>query len=487
MNASTGNMRQPAVWPVRMSARPSARGPADVGWLVGALALAVVLGGMVSFLPLSLTIGLLGAVLVVVAGANWPLQAMLVAVALMFEVIPAEYVPALGPFKAHELVLIYLSAVVVVQTLVRGGALFTPLGPFGWPLLFLLGCVVASSIYVTVFAPNPFLLASYRIFVALFVIVIIALGARSEDAIRTLTRGALGIALLMTAIVILQSMLNIRIMTNARVEGVPDAEDVTRSIAGGCTYVMIFGVLLMVNRLLSRGKDVLLPIAGIIFFSTGLAMTFGRGVWVATGVGLLVSAGMMRGFRGVALAMVWGTVLVAVMLAGVFVIRPNVAEAVVMRAMSTGSEIETGGSFGWRKLENEYALKAIAARPLTGVGLGGEYKQTASSHGHFAVETFYIHNAYLAYPLRMGIHAALFPFLMMGAFFLVTWRALAVTDVRMRALSAALGGAFVVPCITSYTQPEWMNGYGLTAFSLLIGIQLLIVRFHAAPQARPQP
>ena len=82
-------------------------------------------------------------------------------------------------------------------------------------------------------------------------------------------------------------------------------------------------------------------------------------------------------------------------------------------------------------------------------------------------------SAATAYPLRMGLHAAAVPFLFMLAFALMSYRSLRLAQGRLRAIGAALAGAFLVPCITSYTQPEWM-GQGLGAFGLFMGAQYAV-------------
>jgi hypothetical protein len=116
---------------------------------------------------------------------------------------------------------------------------------------------------------------------------------------------------------------------------------------------------------------------------------------------------------------------------------------------------------------------------VLGVGLGGQYKQTASSEGHFGIEGTYIHNGYLFFPLKMGLFASFVPMAFMLAFALTLRQGLsrhagAASD---PAFVAALAGAFVVPCISSYTQPEWADPRGVAALALFCGLALLFRRF----------
>lgn len=438
------------------------------------LVLALLFGLATPVLPPVLLFAAPLGVLLLYAGARWPLLGAFFTLALAFEVIPSQLVPSAGSFKAHELLMMYLLGAVVLRAWLEGTPLLAPLRPYLLPLLYLVACIAASSVYVRFFAPNPFLLASYRVFVPLFVLPVILISSQGRDCTATLVRGMLVIALAMACIAMLQSMLDIRIMGGARMDSPEGDSGVARSFTGGATYVIGFGIYYMVNGLVRpfNGARAWYPL-GLLILAGGLAMTFGRGVWVATGLGLLASATLYRGWRAGLLAGLLGSLLLALLLTALWVVRPSTAEAVVDRALSTASELESGGSFGWRQAENSYALKAIAARPWTGVGLGGEYKQTTASRGHFLNETYYIHNAYLAYPLRMGLHAAAVPFLFMLAFALMSYRSLRLAQGRLRAVSAALAGAFLVPCITSYTQPEWM-GQGLGAFGLFMGAQYAV-------------
>jgi O-antigen ligase len=135
-------------------------------------------------------------------------------------------------------------------------------------------------------------------------------------------------------------------------------------------------------------------------------------------------------------------------------------------------------------MENQAAMDRIERNPVFGVGLGGQYKQTASSEGHFGIEGTYIHNGYLFFPLKMGLVATFIPLAFMIAFALTLRQGVQ----RHRAdpdngLVAALAGAFAVPCVASYTQPEWADPRGIAAFAIFTGLALLFRRFGAVRPA----
>lgn len=377
----------------------------------------------------------------------------------------------LGSLKPHELMIAYLSLVVAVRTIVRSEPTFSMLERFRWPLLFLLFCIACSTIYAHFFAHNEFLLAELRIFVAWLILPSIVLAVRNESDYRLLFRGMILFGIAMSIIVITQSVFNIRILTEARVEALDNATnlDVTRSLAGGATYFMVFGLYYFLNHIALRRGPFMLYVIGSLVLTGGLAVTFGRGVWVATVVGLIVTTFINRGLRGVAVSGLIGVLVISGMLGVGGLFKPRLVEAIVERAVGVGQEYQSGGSFGWRARENRAALAALEAHPLTGVGLGGEYKYTISAVGSFKNETRYIHNAYIAHAVKMGTHAALFPLWMILAFFVTGLGALRAGNENNRPLQAALIGAFLVPVITSYTQPEWFDSSGIIAFSFFIG------------------
>ena len=444
---------------------------AEFGFLALGLLAAVLLGLLIPTVPLlPLALIIVGPVLLLI-GAIWPLAAVLVTVALAFEIIPTGLVMGIGSFRPHELMIGYLAVVAVGRALLRHEAIFAPLGRFRWPLLYLVLCVAMSVVYAHFFAHNEFILAELRNFAVWWLLLpTVLLVVRTDADQRLLIHGMIVLALAMSCIVIVQSVFDIRILTEARVEALDNSAnaDVTRSIAGGVTYLMVFALYYFLSMIARRKGSFLLVGLAVLLLVGGLAVTFGRGVWIATSAGLLLATFINQGVRGVVITGFTGALFVAGMLGLGSVVKPRLVDALIDRAMGVGEELERGGSFAWRGLENRAALAVLEARPLTGVGLGGEYKKTISTRGSFKNETWYIHNAYMAYAVKMGVHAALFPFWMMFAFAATAADALRRASSDSRSLQAALIGAFIVPVITSYTQPEWIAGSGVVAFSLLI-------------------
>jgi O-antigen ligase len=266
-----------------------------------------------------------------------------------------------------------------------------------------------------------------------------------------------------------------------RVEELDSAnnKDITRSIAGGGTYIIIFSLYFLVNRLLEKRTSIFLTMPIVFMFLIALAVTYGRGVWLATGVGFIISAYLFRGMRGAVLVSMLGALFIIILYGSFSVVKPRIADAIYERASGFFTEVDHGDSLGWRKMENRLAITSIENNPFLGVGLGGEYKLTMSSRGSFLNETRYIHNGYLYYPLKMGLIAAFIPFALIYGFVRTYRESRTSPLIDDRALLAATGGAFCVPVITSFTQPEWANISGIAAFSVLISF-VILYRMHGS-------
>jgi hypothetical protein len=466
-------------------ADPRSRSWLPVFIIAGMFGVALFCGLLIPLLPWWFLLMFFAVPVAFVVAASYPYLGLLVALALIFEVIPEAVVPRLpiggGNFKLYDLMILFLCGIVVLRALANRISVRAALGSYWWPLIYLFACVGVSLIYVRYFAPNKFMLSDARNVIGWLLVPLILLGVDTPQRYRYFVRGVLLIGLVIAIYVCIESITGKHIMTSARVEVLDNGanSDITRSIAGGGTYIMIFAMYYFLMRLRNRELPVLLTSGAILLLIAGLAVTFGRGVWLATAVGLLFSAALHKGAKGVFSTALIAVVAVSVCLSVAMLVKPRLGEAVMERALGIRAEVESGGSFGWRALENRAAWNKIQDYPLTGVGLGGDYKQTTSSQGSFANETSYIHNAYMYFPLKMGIHAALIPFLLMLAFARSAISAFRESG-SDRGLLAITCGAFLVPVITSYTQPEWASAQGITAFSIFMSMIVLHARFRAS-------
>lgn len=463
-----------------LSPPPGAQGLKLAAVVAGALLGAACFGLAIAFLPWWLVLGLVLLPGVVLGGAAWPLPVLIFALALVFQAVPGRFVPTLGSFRVHELIVMYLALVVLLRALWTREPLLAPAGPFMLPLWFLLACVLASAAYARFFAHNQFLVTELRNFVMWLLLPLLAFCVKTPGQRRALVAALITFGVVVAATTVAQSLLNIRLL-NDRVEALDITNtDVTRSIAGATTYLMVFTVYWAINRATVGARGAWLALVLALVALGGIAVSFGRGVWIAMAAGFLVATFVNRGLRGMLVSALLGALAVALVLMSLAVVQPRFADAVIERASGTRAELQSGGSFHWRISEINDAMKAIAERPFTGVGIGGDYKQHVSAAGGFKNETRYIHNAYVGYMVKMGVHAVGFQVLFVGVFALVAWRIRRRVPEAERPTFAALVGAFLVPVITSFTQPEWFTNAGVAVFC---AFAVLLLKFRESATA----
>jgi hypothetical protein len=446
----------------------------ELPWLALSVLVALLFGYAAAILPWWFIVGVSMMPILVIAGAAWQLATLIFGFVLVFEAIPGRFVPSAGSFRIYELIILYLGATVMLRSLLARTSVLQPMGPFRWALLYLLFCVMTSAVYVRFFAPNAFLvteLRGYVMWLSLPLLCIIIKGERERKAVAVFCIAAGAIVAFYTTI---QSVFGIKILTD-RVELLDTTDvDVVRSLAGGATYLMVLTLFWSINSLIQSSR-VWLRLVQIVFglvAGAGLAVSFGRGVWVASICGFLLAALINRGVRGMIVSAVLGAVSVAAVLSVLGLVQPRMTDAVIDRAMSTSTEFSSGGSFGWRITEMALAFEEIEERPLTGVGIGGDYKKRGSEIGGFDDETRYIHNAYVGYMVKMGVHAVLFQVAFVTMFFVIAWRKRRLVSRADMPLYSAVVGAFSVPVITSFTQPEWFTGAGISTFCLFAALMM---------------
>jgi len=448
----------------------------------GAIGLAIILGALSSLLPLEIVLIAVAGIAVVSLSVARPFIGLFAIFVLVFEILPPEYQPGMGKLRAYDVMVVFLTAVVILWTIARGQSVLKALGSMIWPLLYLTVCLTVSFVYVRYFSPNEAALSEGRSQFLWLILPLIALGIDSRVRFKYFVIGAMTLGAIVALYSSLESLFNVKILSqkSAAPLDVFGNSDIVRSFSGGGAYIMIFAMFLSINLLVERRMKILLGFPLLALLSLGLAVQFGRGLWVAAAGGLLLSAAIHRGWGGVLRIVAVSSVAVGLLLGGMAIVKPRVAQALIERVTGIGEEVESGGSFGFRKMENRYALAAIEKSPIFGVGIGGIYKPTATAAAFgFSNEATYIHNAWLWYPLKFGLWASLIPVVFILCFYREVYKGLrshhAGQD-RGAWFIAAVAGAFLVPVITSYTQPEWSSPQGIAALAILMGCALLYGR-----------
>jgi hypothetical protein len=402
---------------------------------------------------------------------------------LIFNAIPHRLIPKLpvggGGLEIYDVLIFLLLISLVIKSVIAGISLREKLGKLLVPLLYVFACVLISVFCTRILFPNPFILAEARQHIAWLLLPVAAIAIDTPAKYRGFINVLLVVGVTVAAIMIFQSLTNINVI-GGRVEELDRFNsDVTRSTAGGAIYLIIFGLYFFLSASLGGRLSWWIGIPLLIVLMGGLLVTFGRGVWAGTAIGLVVATYLHRGATAAILIPIAASLIAATAIGVVSLGNPRIGEAIADRALGLSKEFESGNSYLYRKSENTEALRVISNRPLMGVGLGGDYKTVATTNNTFEGETRYIHNAYLLLPLKMGLHASLIPIFFIFATASLARRAIAVSSIDSRHVPTSAIGAFIVPVITSITQPEWGVLPGISAICTLMLVLLLHPRFCA--------
>ncbi len=440
------------------------------------------------WIPLAVVAGLV----VMVSTAIFPMIGLVATFLLTVQVVPPQFAPEVSlkvvKLDPGEILFMWTFFVCAARAVLLKQSDKFEWPRFSIPVLFILGCAFVGVVYGKYIQHNgEFVLAEARGFLGLLALPMIQFLIRDRNDIRQLCMWLCFAAVIVAGYIIVQTVTGIPIL-GGRFEPLDhENADVMRSVAPGAS-VQAFALYYMALSLKSPGGRIrfwLLPLILIVLL--GLLGTFGRGTWVTTALGGLIVAFLIGKWRGLFLAMLAGVLLVTLTLSAAYVVKPRVAEAAIDRALGIGRELDKGDSFGWRRIENQLAIKSILKRPWLGTGLGGIYKDVASSRGHFDAEFYFIHNSYLFFPLKMGIFAALGPILIIGTFLLLFLRIYRMTNGQVGTIVAICTGLTVVMHIAAYAGQTLRSFPGLLPLCTAMGLCACMYRFLRAEQkASPQ-
>jgi hypothetical protein len=444
---------------------------------------AIAAGLFIAVAPWFVVLGVVAGIVCIFAAARYPHVGIIIVMILEYEVLPSQFQPKIsvgpGGLTPVDLLIMFLFAVIAVRSIVSRVNLLDSFGPYLWPLLYLFGAITISIIYVIFFQHNALFLTEGRHFIYWLVMPFLLMAIDTPRRFSFFFRALLAIGFVIALYVAIQSFFGVRLMTGVRVEALDPTRhgDITRSIAGGGTYIYLLLLFYAINEFISKRMHPALAALVCIVVLSALAAGFGRGIWIASMAGLVVSAYLYRGVAGVAkVGMAAGLFAISAMIA-IWSIYPDFVEAVIDRALSVRSEISAGASFGYRIHENEDALRAIKQKPVLGIGIGGTYRDSYPVDGINVGLAHYIHNSYLYFPLKFGIWATFIPFVFMASMLMVVKTALRNRlDDEKRSMLGSLTGVFLVICIVSYTQPEWVGGEEAMALGAIMAMAWILNR-----------
>jgi O-antigen ligase len=444
--------------------------------LILPVGLSLAVGMLCAVVPWWMAVGLLAGSAVMALIVIYPLAGIVLTMMLAFQAIPSSLAPdiPLGIFKLkpYELVFLWTIGAYVARMLAYRNDARIEIPAFTIPILFMLFWAVVGVVYGKYFANNgSMVLAEARGFLGLLVVPVVQLLVRDDRDIRTLSFWISAVGVLLSIYILLQATTGVRIL-DGRLESLDRGanSDIARTVVPGIA-VQAFALYYLTLSLKNgrRFRFWLLPL--ILMVLLGLLGTFGRGAWMTVTLGGLVVAYLAGRWRGLFIAMCLGGVMVSATVATAYVLKPRVAEAAVERALGIGHELTTGGSWGWRKRENETAIEVIKERPFLGVGIGGVYKQLGVAEDPaFDMEAQFIHNSYLYFPLKMGVIAGLGPILIGVTFLLILGRISRQTPGRMEPAVAACSGVVALTFVGAVSSPILKSFPGLLSLGVALAI-----------------
>lgn len=289
-----------------------------------------------------------------------------------------------------------------------------------------------------------------------------------------INRLILAVALFIAVTALFQFFSGIQVVAQGRVgylltEGA-DQSDITRVQLPGFVFVM-YAIIFSIFQLFETRSNKLLWIAFLALMLVAEYVNFGRALWLWTLISLLLILFFIhqkiRYVVVLSLTLTFGSL-------GLWAISPDKFETIQTRLVSIKAEGGARTSYGWRKLENAYAMESIAASPLLGVGIGGEYRPWMREISKFKDHTRYIHNSYLFIATKTGLSSLL----ALLTLFVAIWYK------NLKSQKSAVESktndyprntiAVFLPSILglSLTQPELVNPYGAFLISCIVGMTL---------------
>ncbi|MCV2370153.1 O-antigen ligase family protein [Roseateles oligotrophus] len=457
--------------------------------------LALFFGLAAAVLPWQFLVGIAGLPLLLLIGLAFPLPIFAISLLLMFGLVP-EFIMAALPLggaalRPPELMLIFLFVVVGFKSLVQGVSLVAPLKQIK-VLLFVLALGLFLGVLKGKFVShNVLAMADARQFVGWLALPISIWFLSTKPEV--LHKLVIGIAILSAVLMLAQLALGVQLIFGFRGAETLGTEfrDVTRSAIGGGLFFLAYAAYSLFLSACHSEKNRLIYLVGCILAIGGVVASFNRGVWA----GFVLCALLLLVFKpktrhGFLMPLVALLLMVSIGLAGLFVAKPRVADAMLSRVLSLQEEGKRGSSLGFRFEENSQAVEAIRKNPLLGVGMGGEYKHAYRQlgvGGGFDTENSYIHNGYLSLWLKLGLMGAIIPvallyFVGKGFANVAKNRSTEVpVEHKLKCLSAV--AAIALSFVSALTSPDWSTMGQLAAFSIFIAILIVPVKAGADVRA----
>jgi O-antigen ligase len=501
------------------------RTPDRRAWPVAGLALAVIAVALALPKDLNLTIALLGvfAVGIPALWLLWREPAVMVGLLLFLNAgfIPASLLDVRLGFGGLDMIDLGLLALIVVlglrQALQR--RLSIPWWSVSGPLLLFVALAFLSAMYALLLrqvAPN-YTFSELRPIIYYLAFFAAAWSIRERRQVVIVLASMFLIANLVAAVIILQQFSGLdhplieSVMTGGgrtwllwSVPGISSGFGSVRVVPAG--HVLMYSTCLvafccMLYRKL-RTAWRLFCAAEFIFLNVGLLLTYTRAQWISEAVAvILVMTVLLILSRHHIIPLLLMGVLALVLALSVLGLSPaspnsNVSELTTsnpilarLSTIFTPDETLDTGSLQWRVFENEEAVQSISASPITGVGLGNEYRgatllRQRETVGNLRFARF-IHSAYFYIAVKMGLPALVVFAWLCLAFLISGWRIYQrLPEGYGKPVALAMLASFVGLLLWSNTQPNFILVEGTLFVGIMMGMLAALEHIHQVKEAR---
>ena len=466
-----------------------------IGWLL-LIFVMLILGIACAILP-PLYILLFGSMLLsLVFAVIFPSAAFFVFLLLVFGLLPSFLMSSLplggATIRPPEMILGFLLIVLSLKNIDRIQQIMSPAKVIAWPLYLLVmgllvGFVVGKFLY-----HNELALAEFRQYFGWLALPVALFLADSKPGI--LHKMVIGISIVASLLMIFQLLTGIQVIYGFR--GAEELSksfvDIKRSAIGGGVLFQVYSAFWLFGHSCEGDRYRNWSLLGLSIIIGGIVAGFSRGVWAGLVVGGLVFLMMSPDIKKKKSSrlLFLGILLVS---AGLVVAAafPRIGESVVDRVTGIDKEGGRGTSVGFRLNEASQAWEKIKAHPITGLGLGAEYKRTfrQGTADGFNIEASFIHNAYLALWIKLGLAGVLFPFALL-IYLTVNLRKGMKVMLVVSKLSEPMGSlleqtavfsTLVMMLVYSVSSPEWSQQGDIAAFATLLAIYLRSLRGELHP------
>jgi O-antigen ligase len=464
-----------------------------------ALGTGILLGvASILFAPLNVLIGLaaLGFLFVLIRRPEIGLLGYLVITATLINGSDLPRISlGVGRLLITDVVLLILLGQIIVQAFLYRDYIIVHT-PLDFPLLAFVGIALFSTGIAIIQSrlTIQFSLGQIRSIISYLTFFVVTNQVRQEKQLRTLLRGMLVFAIVVSLAMIAQFIMGSSVqILPGRVEilgteGVRFA-GVTRIIPPGESLIFPALIVVAIFLTISKLKPKNIPEMSVLgLIGLAVVLTFKRNLWFAVFLALFLLA--LLGSWRIRLKVIGGMLLIVMLAIIIFPITSDFNQTGseanrlirgVLYRLTSLTDPQTfedpNSSLRWRDFEYQYAIPQINLHPIIGSGLGAIYRPYVIGRDREeSVGSTFIHNGHLDIIVKSGI-LGYFSFFMFSAIVLVRgfklW--LKIPDPQFQAVFLGFTLAYLGILIGSIVSPMIVTAWWTPVIGIMAGINEVIL------------